>query len=889
MPAQGCCRFNILIRRESMFVSGKKILYGMALVLAVLAFAGCPNLTEDLDPTLSGVVGFSSGGGANPQAGVPLAVDITGLEGSGTLTYQWERGDSADGEFAVITGANNASYTPHATNDLGKYIRVTVSRAGYKGTKTAVTAAAVAAAPITWTAAANGSSGSETSTAITFTFSEAVTELAASNITVTGSVTVGELSGEGTTRTLALSAVSAAGNVSITITKGGIASGPQDVAVYKENETADFSWTAAANGAADTETSTSIVFTFSGAVTGLTANDISITGGTGSVTKGAVSGNGQSWTLALSAVATAGDVSIAISKAGIVSAAQAVTVYKAASDPDTVATPVADPTGRTFTDSIDVTLTSATAGAEIYYTLTTNLEPEQAETTDNFKYTTAITITDTVILRAKAFKAGLTPSGVVTQNYTKETPNLGTVATPTVSPEPPLTFYDETLEITLATTTEGAAIRYTLDGSAPNANSQLYTAPFAIGTGVDVDTEITVKAIGIKEFMINSEVLTVKYTKGDPSKLYTKEAVFSPAAGAIDSGGTVTLTSEDGGAIYYTLDGTTPTAETGTAYTVPIAITENTLIKAIAVKAGWNPSEVVEAKYLARINAGGMTWLDITGEIPNFGINNRAFFAKSGTRYVVVQGGRSWHSTDRLHWTEGGAVFSSGILSGLAAGNGRLVAIGSGGRAYSLDEGETWTVQVGPFNNIVWGGPTGEEVFVAGGIDGSIFWSSDGINWTKREAGVDADPWPPGDSGLSAGSYVTQIIWEGGKFVAVAFYRDMAYSVDGKTWTNAALEYAETEDFRNIIYTGTEYLVSSRIGGTKYNLYTFTNNLSNPTVISDMGYEVQVYNNGTIFSSSAYSTDKTTWTPFVLPHQTYIYKIDGKIVSIGSSGICIQE
>jgi hypothetical protein len=348
---------------EIMFVSGKKILYGMALVLAVLAFAGCPNPTsEDGDPTLGGVVGFSSGGGAAPQAGVALAVDTSGLEGSGELTYLWERGDSAAGEFAVITGANGASYTPGA-NDLGKYIRVTVSRAGYKGTKTAVTAGTVAAAATTWTAEANGVSGSETSTAIIFTFSKAVTELAASDITVTGSVTVGALSGEGTTRTLALSAVAAAGNVSITINKTGIESGAKDVAVYKEGQTSDLSWTAEANGAAGTETSTSIAFTFSGAVAELDADDIVITGDTGAVAKGALAGSGTTRTLGIT-VTTAGNVKVKITKDGIATTEKDVAVYKAAaSSNDITYSAAAD--GNATTSSTGITFTFSAAVADL--------------------------------------------------------------------------------------------------------------------------------------------------------------------------------------------------------------------------------------------------------------------------------------------------------------------------------------------------------------------------------------------------------------------------------------------------------------------------------------------------------------------------------------------
>ncbi|MDR1094995.1 MAG: hypothetical protein LBL31_01255 [Spirochaetaceae bacterium] len=82
--------------------------------------------------------------GAGAEVGTPLAADTFGLEGTGDLTYQWQRGDTEDGPFANITGANGASYTPVAA-DAGKYIRVVVSRAGYIGTKTSAAAGPVAA------------------------------------------------------------------------------------------------------------------------------------------------------------------------------------------------------------------------------------------------------------------------------------------------------------------------------------------------------------------------------------------------------------------------------------------------------------------------------------------------------------------------------------------------------------------------------------------------------------------------------------------------------------------------------------------------------------------------------------------------------------------------
>lgn len=72
---------------------------------------------------------------------------------------------------------------------------------------------------------------------------------------------------------------------------------------------------------------------------------------------------------------------------------------------------------------------------------------------------------------------------------------------------------------------------------------------------------------------------------------------FTPAAGGVSSGTTVTITcATEGATIHYTIDGTTPTASSPT-YSSPIAITADTTIKAIAIKTGMDNSSVASASY----------------------------------------------------------------------------------------------------------------------------------------------------------------------------------------------------------------------------------------------------------------------------------------------------
>ena len=81
--------------------------------------------------------------------------------------------------------------------------------------------------------------------------------------------------------------------------------------------------------AADNETNTTAIeLVFSGAVAGLTADDIAVTNDTGSVTKEELTGSGTAWSLGIKAEA-AGHVAVSISKAGIEATEKSVAVYKA--------------------------------------------------------------------------------------------------------------------------------------------------------------------------------------------------------------------------------------------------------------------------------------------------------------------------------------------------------------------------------------------------------------------------------------------------------------------------------------------------------------------------------------------------------------------------------
>ena len=132
---------------------------------------------------------------------------------------------------------------------------------------------------------------------------------------------------------------------------------------------------------------------------------------------------------------------------------------------------------------------------------------------------------------------------------------------------------ENTVDIPLQTNnnvpTLGARIYYTTDGSVPTAqNGTLYTGEFSIPQGTTV-----IKAV------------TVCY--GEYSSAVKSTLPTSPQISLDYKTGYVTMVNPDGtGDIYYTTDGSTPTAQNGTLYSSPILISAQTNFKAVVVYAG---------------------------------------------------------------------------------------------------------------------------------------------------------------------------------------------------------------------------------------------------------------------------------------------------------------
>lgn len=151
--------------------------------------------------------------------------------------------------------------------------------------------------------------------------------------------------------------------------------------------------------------------------------------------------------------------------------------------------------------------------------------------------------------------------------------------------------YTEPVSVAITSTTQDAAIYYTVDGSVPTAESTLYSEP------IEVKQSTTLKAIVIKDGMNPSSVATAVYTIGEAPVEAVADPAFSPAGGTYTEAVEVTITcATEGAQIHYTTDGTEPTSESP-VYGEAVTVSESAVVKAIAVKEGMTDSQIVTAEY----------------------------------------------------------------------------------------------------------------------------------------------------------------------------------------------------------------------------------------------------------------------------------------------------
>ncbi len=230
-------------------------------------------------------------------------------------------------------------------------------------------------------------------------------------------------------------------------------------------------------------------------------------------------------------------------------------------------------------DDYLVSISCATESVTIYYT-TDGKEP----TTSSEVYSDSFTIHQNCTVKAFAIREDRLTSAVAEESLEVKAalPTFSVVAG----------TYETPQNVEITTSTSGATIYYTLDGTTPTASSSEYTEALSLS-----ETTI-IKAIAVKDNMENSSVSEITYT------IYLYDPVsapyFTPVGGVFEGLKSVEINSTTAGTtIYFTINGDEPD-RSSTEYTEAIDITENTIVKAYAIKSGAPDSPTSSAEYFIK-------------------------------------------------------------------------------------------------------------------------------------------------------------------------------------------------------------------------------------------------------------------------------------------------
>jgi pectate lyase len=161
---------------------------------------------------------------------------------------------------------------------------------------------------------------------------------------------------------------------------------------------------------------------------------------------------------------------------------------------------------------------------------------------------------------------------------------------------PPAGTYTGTQYVTMTSTSLGAVIVYTTDGSKPSCQKEhgtIYSAPIPIAANT------TVKAMACALLRDESLITTAAYVIKPPETVATP--TFSPLAGLYFATQSVSIASATTDAtIRYTNDGIAPTCTTGTVYAGPIEVAQDVTLNAIGCATGKIDSAVASAAYVIR-------------------------------------------------------------------------------------------------------------------------------------------------------------------------------------------------------------------------------------------------------------------------------------------------
>jgi hypothetical protein len=245
----------------------------------------------------------------------------------------------------------------------------------------------------------------------------------------------------------------------------------------------------------------------------------------------------------------------------------------------TTAVPTFSPSPGTYNGPQTVTVSDATNGATIYYTM-----DGSTPTLTNSSICAvcqAISIPYSKTIKAFAAASGCNDSAVVTATYTLPPQ----AATPTFSVS--AGTYTSTQTVTISDATDGATIYYTTNGSTPTTSSSVYMGPIIVAGSE------TLQAIATANGHTVSLVASAMYILNLPR---AATPIFSVPGGVYTTPQTVTISDATPGATIYYDTGGIPTTNSP-VYSGPITISSSRGLSAIAMARDYHSSDVAVSSY----------------------------------------------------------------------------------------------------------------------------------------------------------------------------------------------------------------------------------------------------------------------------------------------------
>jgi hypothetical protein len=235
----------------------------------------------------------------------------------------------------------------------------------------------------------------------------------------------------------------------------------------------------------------------------------------------------------------------------------------------------ANPKGGIFNTDKTVTLLMDENGS-IYYTLDGSTPSKSS-----LLYSDPIIINNSTILKFIAYDLAGNASTVYNEYY--EIDNIP----PSVNASVPGGYYNSSKTVYLHLSETSGTIYYTLDGSLPTFESDIYTDP------LEISSSTILKFLGVDR-------------AGNFSPIYSEDYVIdldnpvgknNLSSGYYNSPITVILRLDEPGNIYYTIDGSTPTTSSY-LYVNPLVIGVTTNLKFIGVDLAGNYSPIYSENYV---------------------------------------------------------------------------------------------------------------------------------------------------------------------------------------------------------------------------------------------------------------------------------------------------